>query len=216
MIIVKRVCGLLLFLAILSGCYTQLLTSAHYASTSSASDSSGINQAENYSNSTPLNNCNCTPFEIQHDLCWCECDRCGLYHRLGYQYCPRGIYSSFGYWDYYNDYPWWQQTYWRNRYPDRQYYNNGSPYYSPSRHYSGGSGSKGGGSTSTVPTVDNLPKLNNQTDVRNLLNPKKESLPPPKASTSPEALPEKKSANPDSSKSLKTDFDNIRNMKRVR
>jgi hypothetical protein len=76
--------------------------------------------------------CDCTPFEIESGYCWCVCDRCGHYHRLGYQYCPStwGIYSSWGgnYWDnwgYYNDYPYWADPYYGNNMYIRGYYSSG-------------------------------------------------------------------------------------------
>jgi len=112
-----------LFLLLLSGCYTQLLTSGDIYGSGTVPivtrDSNKVIERNYSSTTTPsvsgLTDCNCTPYEINYGLCWCVCDRCGSYHRLGYEYCPRGFYSSYGGWDYYMDYPWWNDNYGNRR-----------------------------------------------------------------------------------------------------
>jgi hypothetical protein len=146
---------LVLGLSLLPGCYTQLLTRSDLTGVNVAPpqvpDSGGAN--ESAVTRTPnavsapvqqgLNDCNCTPFAINNGLCWCLCDRCGTYPRLGYEYCPRGIYNSYWGWDYYQEYPWWHNDYYRGRgrgqYGDEGYHPN----------YGGGGASSG----NTVNTI---------------------------------------------------------------
>lgn len=104
-------------LMLLASCYTQLLTSADLAAPPQSEDTAST-QAPPSAPATPSSasiDCNCSAWEIQNDLCWCTCDRCGYYHRVGYRNCPGGIYRSYWGWDYYNDYPWWSDRY-RGRY----------------------------------------------------------------------------------------------------
>jgi len=131
---------LTLGLCLFAGCYTQLLTRSdlsggYVAPPSSAADSSvqtggSVPAASAQGSVSPvpqqgLNDCNCTPFAINNGLCWCLCDRCGTYHRLGYEYCPRGIYNSYWGWDYYQEYPWWYSTYNRHHRPGDNGYGGG-------------------------------------------------------------------------------------------
>ncbi len=148
-----------LFLLFLSGCYTQLLTSGDiYGSSAVPIVTTDSNKAasQNYSSttstsSTPgLTDCNCTPYEINYGLCWCVCDRCGSYHRLGYEYCPRGFYSSYGGWDYYMDYPWWNDNYGNHR---RNNYQHHQDDYNTSDYPSYGDGGGAVTSDDSVPFV---------------------------------------------------------------
>ncbi|MBL8026623.1 MAG: hypothetical protein JNL74_09440 [Fibrobacteres bacterium] len=123
----------------LNGCYTQLMSSAMLEKERSAvtqqsvnadtliQDQQAIGQQSNshYSNdrqnpyySSSVVPCNCTAWEIQNDACWCTCERCGTYHKVGYDYCPTGLYSSYWGWDYYERVPWWRRNN-NNRYRDR-------------------------------------------------------------------------------------------------
>jgi hypothetical protein len=114
------------------GCYTQLLTSAPVNNVSrvavidSLGDTvyiDGNQQAATVNLQTAVVPCNCTPWEIETNSCWCTCDRCGLYHRLGYENCPTGLYRSYWGWDYYDRSPWWTRDSYRyNRRPRRTNY----------------------------------------------------------------------------------------------
>lgn len=138
----------ILYLILLSlGCYTQLLTSSDLSGQTSVTSSSESPQFNTTTDNT-LTACNCTPFEINNGFCWCLCDRCGSYHRLGYQYCPRGVYHSYWGWDYYTGYPWWINR--RLNHP-REHGNIDAPQDLP-----GGSGSGG------VPQEDSLPFVGNR------------------------------------------------------
>ena len=103
-------------LFLLNGCYTQLLTYSARAGAPAPRDSSvSDSSAGGYESAPYTYSCNCTPYEIQAGLCWCVCDRCSSFHRFGYQFCPRGFYSSYWGWDYYTDYPWWYDRYYNYR-----------------------------------------------------------------------------------------------------
>jgi hypothetical protein len=115
------------------GCYTQLLTSVSVpvqnVSKVAVIDSLGDTvyveapQAATATLQTTVVPCNCTPWEIETNSCWCTCDRCGLYHRLGYENCPTGLYRSYWGWDYYDRSSWWTRDSYRyNRRPRRTYY----------------------------------------------------------------------------------------------
>ncbi len=115
----------------ITGCYTQLLTVDYIRSQEIASQYQGDSTLGTTENSTVITNiekpCDCTPWEIQTQTCWCYCDRCGLYHRLGYEFCPTGIYKSYWGWDRFDRYPWWHR-YSPKRRPS---YNNNHNYYAP-------------------------------------------------------------------------------------
>jgi hypothetical protein len=113
---------------IFCGCYTQLLRR-------SSTRGSGVVQDTSSGYSQRSTGCNCSPWEIQNNLCWCVCDRCGYYHRLGYRYCAHSWYRSYWGWDYYSEYPWWYSRY--DRYRRRHGYYDGHYYHGG---YSGSSG----------------------------------------------------------------------------
>ncbi|MFH0922357.1 MAG: hypothetical protein V1913_18585 [Fibrobacterota bacterium] len=225
----------------LTGCYTVLLTQANMPPriqqpVRAANDSAQANDSTAaYDSVVPgsaqpaapavasenraiRSDCNCTVFEISNGLCWCTCDRCGVYHRVGYEYCPRGwSYSSYR-WDYYNDYPWWY-----NRYNND--YRNGS-YYDGYRHNNYG----GGGSI--VPSGngrhnDSLGFIGNRNSYRDALPPPVYQTPsssgkgfsitvsPPSSSPPPVSQPHQETA-PVKADTSKANFDRIIDRKRMR
>jgi len=152
--------------SLLGGCYTQLMTYSYRAGPvvrDSVSGDSGAGAAESaryYEGGRYSYGCNCTPYEIQANLCWCVCDRCGRYHRFGYNYCSSGFYSSYWGWDYYNDYPWWYDRYYNDRYSG-YYYDNDY------RHHPSSSG--GSAPSATVPKADNAPYVGDRKSHRSYI-----------------------------------------------
>lgn len=167
---------------LVGGCYTQLMTYSYYAGPAvrdSIPGDSGAGAAQSavgYDGGRYSSGCNCTPYEIQASLCWCVCDRCGRYHRFGYNYCPNSFYSSYWGWDYYNDYPWWHDQYYDYR--NSGYYNDyGYPYHHPS--------SSGGGTPSaTLPKADNAPYVGDRKSHRSYI-----TAPPTPAADNPAPKP---------------------------
>jgi len=157
-------------LALLSGCYTQLMTYSDARQAfqpniqqpaDSTADSINTEATENQDTNTPgvtnqQQGCNCSEFERMHDLCWCICDRCGTYHRFGYQYCPSRFYNSYWGWDYYYEHPWWYNSYYRS---SRGYYDNRNRYYSHDDYYHN-YGSPSAPAGSSLPRTQEKPKKN--------------------------------------------------------
>jgi hypothetical protein len=134
---------LIILAAMFGGCYTELMRESHMVENGRQYHANDTSSDSAYSGNTGVQSntraavvpCNCTPWEIQTNSCWCTCDRCGLYHKVGYEYCPTGIYSSYWGWDYYERYPWWvRKSYEYRRRPVRRYYERDSqpPYTPPS------------------------------------------------------------------------------------
>lgn len=200
----------------LAGCYTQIMTYTAYPvipvrDSAMAADSQETGAPERRTSYYQDYGCNCTPYEITTGLCWCTCDRCGRYHRFGYQYCPTGPYNSYWGWDYYQDYPYWYNPYRDSRYGRHEDYHQRG-YYAPS----------GQSAPERAPERQNLPDVGNrrshQTYIAPLApssssNPKPSqsgggSVAPP-SSQVPEAPP---AAPPDTSR----DLERTMNRKRMR